>query len=338
MKARVWVLMMVALSACGQRQATTGTVIGLDTRVDVGIDGSLDVHDVFTITPDTDRSIAFHHVIDAGRYADGVTFLGAAVNGRAAEPGHGGLAVVPAHARVAISWQTSSATGDVTLDLHYRVAAAVAAREPRGRLVWSVLAPQRGFDVGAVSVALQLPENVRTFDGTGMGEVGWDVELTPRGVRARRDGVGRDETATLLAVFDIDHQRIAAPQWEWNRDREEQYFFALLAAGAFIFVVGAGVLAQMRVQYPPVRNDAPAEAVTAARATRRGLARGLRISAAVALAVAIVCAALAHLFLRGLGPAVHAIPGSIAVVATMFMIAAWWYGRNARAGSYARRS
>lgn len=333
MKAGVCVLMALLLgaSACGGGQAPAGTVDRLETRVEVGADGGLQVRDVFTIVPDAGGAIAFRHVVRSP-YSDGVAFAAAAIDDGPLEPGGGGLAVDADGERVVVRWTAQGVERPVRLALDYHVTAAIAIREPRGRLAWPVLTAGRRFEVGAVDVTLELPDGVRTYDGTGMAEAGWTVELTPRGMIARRDGVGAGESATLLAVFDVDRARVAEPEWERHQDQQRQYSLALVGAAMFIFIVGAGVLAQMRVQYPPPAAAAPPDVLAAARATRRDLARGLRIAAGVALVFALLCAWLASVFLRGLVPLVHVIPGSIGIVAAMFVAAAWWYGRRTASG------
>ncbi len=330
MKIRVGVWLMAAglLAGCGRMPVTTATVERLDSVVAVRQDGGLEVEEAFAIAPDASGTVVFHRVIESP-YADVLRFVSAAVDGVPVESGAGGFQVASSDERLAIEWRQAEPRPSSVLTITYSVEAAVAVRQPRGRLEWPVLAAGRGYDVGPVTVALVLPDGARTHDGTGMGEAGWHVELTPRGVDARRDAVADDESATLLAVFDIDHARVVEPAWERNLDRREQYVLALLGAGAFIVVVGVGILVQMRVQYPPPAAAATAEQHAAARATRRMLSRGLWISAAACLALAVVCAVLANRYLRGLGPAVQAIPGSAAFVGALFAGAAAWYRRTA---------
>lgn len=326
---RTWALVWlgVMLAACGQRPAAVGTVDRLDTHIAVTHEGHLDVRDVFTLSPDASGTIAFHHTLESA-YADGVAFDTASIDGRPIESGTNGLLVDARSDRISVSWRSTSSNTSVRLALVYRVTAAVAVLEPRGRIEWPVLAAGRGFDAGNVVIDLELPEDVRTYDGTGMAESGWHVELTPRGMTARRDDVLDRESATLLAVFDIDRSRVAQPRWEWNQDRGRQFFLALLSAGGFILIVGVGILVQMRVQYPPAPADASSDALDASRATRRSLSRGLRIAGWVALLFAVACAIVAQVFLRGFGLAVQAIPGSTAIVGVMFLLSAWWYGRK----------
>lgn len=320
----------MALAGCGRVPATTATIDGLQTVVEVRPDGGLDVRETFAVARGAGADLVFHRVVTSPR-ADALRFVSAAIDDEPVATGTSGLAVESTPDRLAVSWRPEPARLPGVLTLAYAVDAAVAVRQPRGRLEWPVLAAGRGYDVGAVTISLVLPEGVGTHDGTGMAEADWAVALTPRGVDARRAGVPDDESATLLAVFDIDHARVVEPVWERNEDRRAQYVLALVAAGAFIVVVGAGILVQMRVQYPPPAAGASAEAVADARATRRMLSRGLWISTVACVLVAVVCAVLAGRYLRGLGPAAQAIPASIAAVSAMFAGAAVWYRRTAEA-------
>jgi hypothetical protein len=317
-------------SACSQATpGVTGTVSALSTRIEVGVDGGLDVHEILALVP-ADGRIELIRTVEASR-ADAIAFVAASVDDIPIEPDGNGLAVTRHDPRrLSVTWQAGSRQAPARLSLHYRVTAAVAAREPRGRLEWTVLAPGRGFDVGDADITLVLPDGVRTYDGTGMAEAGWSVEFIPRGIAARRGPVPADEGATMLAVFDIDHARVVPPEWEWDADRQAQYFLALLAAGAFIVVIGVGALVLIRVQYPPVPREADAGARAAAISDRQMLARGLKLAGWSGLVFSALCAVLAEWTLSGLGPAVQFIPASMAGVFMMLLVASLWYSLSVR--------
>jgi hypothetical protein len=324
----LWLVCVAA--GCVGPQTTTGTVESMDVQITVRPDGGLDVHETLRAAPAGNR-LELARLVESP-YADGVAFRTAAVDGQPVEPGASGFRVEQAEirsgGRLVARWDRDAAPAAVTLDLAYDVAAAVAVRQPRGRIEWPVLRADRGFDVGPVTITLQVPDGVHIYDGTGMAEAGWGVELFPGRVVARRDRVAAAESATLLAVFDVDRSRVRQGQWEWDLDRREQYRFALIAAGLFILVVGVGILGQLRLQYPPVRADASVEARSASRADRQMLSRGLRLSAIVGLCVALASWLAARQWLPGLGPALQWIPGSIAAVSLMFLAASAWYRRG----------
>ncbi|MCC7042859.1 MAG: hypothetical protein IT183_03295 [Acidobacteria bacterium] len=322
----------LAVVGCSSTATPTGTVESMDVQVSVRPDGGLDVRETLRVAPSANR-VALRRVVESP-YADTVTFRTASVDARPVESGASGFVVDPADTRSAsrlvARWDLDPAPAAMTLGLDYGVTSAVGVRQPRGRLEWPVLRSDRGFDVGPVTITLQVADGVALYDGTGMAEPGWVVELFPGRVVAQRDRVAATESATLLAVFDVDRSRVRQGEWEWNLDRREQYRFALISAGLFILVVGVGILGQLRVQYPPVRAGASDDARRVSRADRQMLARGLRLSAVVGLVVAAASAIVAYQWLSGLGPALQLIPGSIAFVSVMFLAAAFWYRRGSR--------
>ncbi len=323
-----WLLAFVLLSAAceGGPPATVGTVASIDVRGVVRPDGSLDVSERIELAP-ASNVVRFTRTIHSP-YGDDVVFAAAMADGQRVEPGAAGFSVADRGESFRVTWQREPAAAPTVLELDYTIASAVGVRQPRGRLEWPVLAASRDFAVDRVTVTLDVPQGSHIYDGTGMAEAGWLIEVADGRVTARRTDVAAGDAATLLAVFDVDRSRVQQGVWEWNLDRREQYRFALISAGLFILVVGAGVLGQLRVQYPPVRSGATAEAHDAARADRRMLSRGLRVSAAVGLVVAACAAGAAYRWLPGLGLELQAIPGSMALVSIAFAVAGWWYGRN----------
>lgn len=321
---------VLVTSACAARPpATTGTVTAIDIRGVVGPDGRLDVVERIDVAPVAD-AVRFTRTVRTP-FADAAVFASAVVDGQSVLPGDGRFDVVDDGSAFSATWQVAPVQAPVALQLNYAIASAVGVRQPRGRLEWPVLEAARDFAVDQVTVTLDVPQGSHVYDGTGMAEAGWQIEVADGRITARRANVPANEAATFLAVFDVDRAQVRQGEWEWNLDRREQYRFALISAGLFILVVGIGILVQMRVQYPPVRGDAAVEARDAARVDRVMLSRGLWVSAAAGLGVAVCAAAAAHRWLPGLGAELQAIPGSIALVAMAFGVAGWWYGRSAAA-------
>lgn len=326
---RLGLILSVGLAAagCSQPVTTTGAVESIDVRVAVLQDGGLDVRETLRVAPAANR-LHVRRVIESP-YADAVAFRAASIDGQRVEPGVPGLTIEDDDAhRLVADWERDPAPAAMILALDYGVTSAVGVRQPRGRLEWPVLAAGRGFDVGLVTITLEVPDGVHIYDGTGMAEAGWTVEILPGRVTARRSHVAAGEAATLLAVFDVDRSLVRQGEWEWNLDRRDQYRFALVSAGLFILVVGAGILGQLRVQYPPAPASAPDDVRRASRADRQMLARGLHLSAVVGLIVAAVSSVAAHRWLSGLGQALQWIPGSLGFVSVVFLVASYWYGRG----------
>lgn len=322
----VW-LVLAATGCTLTPPEVAGTVDFMDVHVTVRADGSLSVRETLRMAP-ADNRVAITRVIESP-YADAVSYRAASVDGQPVEGGQPSVAIEGNDRRLVVSWRRET-EATTTFGLDYDLTSAVGVRRPRGQIELPVLAARRGFDVGSVRITLDVPEGAHVYDGTGMAEAGWVVEVASGRVTARRERVSADEAATLLAVFDVDRSRVRQGDWEWNLDRREQYRFALISAGLFIVVVGAGILAQLRLQYPPVKADAPEEARQQSRADRQMLARGLRLSAVAGLGVAALSAFAARQWLSGLGPALQLIPGSMGFVSLMFLAAAYWYRRGSR--------
>jgi len=321
------VAFILVTAACDEQPSETiGTVASMDVRGVVRSDGNVDVRERIEIVP-ASSAMAFTRTVRTP-YGDDVVFTSATIDGQRVESDVAGFSVVDQGEAFRAVWQRERAAAPTVLELTYTITTAVGVREPRGRLEWPVLAAERDFGVGQITIALDLPQGSHVYDGTGMSEAGWLIEVAEGQITARRSGVAAIEAATFLAVFDVDRSRVRQGEWEWNLDRRAQYRFALIAAGLFILVVGAGILGQLRVQYPPVRADANTEAREATRADRRMLSRGLRVSAVVGLVVAACGAAAAHWWLPGLGLELQAVPGSIALVSLAFAVSGWWYGRQ----------
>jgi hypothetical protein len=322
-----WLLVVVAAACIEQPPATTGTVTSIDVRGAVRPNGDIDVWERIDIAPAA-GAVRFTRAVETP-YGDDVMFTSATLDGQRVASGVTGFSLVDRADSFRATWQREHAAAPIVLEINYTIASAVGVREPRGRLEWPVLAAARDFAVDQVTITLDVPPGSHVYDGTGMAEAGWVIEVAEGRISARRSAVAAGETATFLAVFDVDRARVRQGAWEWNLDRREQYRFALIAAGLFILVVGVGILGQLRVQYPPVRAGAHIEAREATRADRKMLSRGLRVSALVGLVVAACAAAAARRWLPGLGLELQAIPGSIALVSLAFAVAGWWYGRHA---------
>lgn len=319
-----FLLLVLGGVSCGQPQATIGRVQSIDSHVMVLPSGDLQVNETIVMAPDGDGLMALERRLESP-LSDGVELGDVVIDGVAGDAGLSASAIP--EGGVHVSWRPDGSRGPTTIDLQYRVIRAVAVLEPRGRLEWQMLDEDREFDIDVARVRLMLPDEVRTYEGTGMAEPGWTVVLTDDGAEARREYVPAHESATLLAVLDIDRSRVQQGQWEWDRDRRENYFLALIAAGLFILVIGAGVLVVVQMQYPAPADDAAFDERRMALSGRESAAEGLRTSALVTLPFAALIAAASWYWLSGLGSAVLAIPASMLIVSLMFLGAAWWYGR-----------
>lgn len=326
--AALWLLCVLML-ACGgpvQPLPVTGTIELLDVHVAVRPDGGLDVRETLRVTPVDGRIALSRHI--SSQTADAISFGEAFVDRGPLSPGTAGFDVSGGGNRpLVLSWRDDGRTEPATIELHYAVTSAVGVRRLRGELAWPVLdgsAPA----IGEVIARLDVPGGSPVYPGTGMAEAGWAVDVDGERVTSRRERVEAGATATLLAVFDVDRARVQQGQWEWDIDRREQYGLSLVAGGLFILTIGVGVLALLRVQYPPVSRAATDDTRRAARATRRMLSRGLLLSGVVTLIFAGAFTFVAWRWLSGLGLAIHSLSAASGAVALMFLVAGWWYGRG----------
>ncbi len=269
---------------------------------------------------------ALTRVIDS-EFADGAEFIEFAVDDRPIEPG-GALAVdATADHGLAVRWTpATSADAGTSVRLRYMLERVAAVGEPRGRLEWNALLPGHRHNVADARLRLDLPEGSRFHDGTGIGQAGWTVTVDGGQLEATRSGIGAGEAATLLAVFDVDRRYVQQSDWERDLDLRGQFYYALVAAGLFIVVIGFGILIVLRLQYPPPAR-VPADEREKLVGDRQMVARGLKTSAIASLLLALALAGAAALWLASLGPAVYAIPGSIAFVAALLLVSGFWYGR-----------
>jgi hypothetical protein len=305
LRAAALLLAAVLATACTTEPATIGRIEQFELHASLQPTGDLAVTETLRITPDDTGRIALDRRIESA-FADGVSLGSATIDGVAAgaelqvdEVSDGGLRV---------RWQPAGTrSGPASMVLEYTVLRAAA--------------------VNAVRLRLDLPETSRFYDGTGVGQPGWAVAIDGTRLEAERAPVGAGEGATLLAVFDVDRSQVRQGDWEWNLDRREQYFYALVAAGLFIVTIGIGILIVLRVQYPPL-TQVDTDRREALTADRLMVARGLRTTAFVSIPFAGLLALAGARWLTGLGPAIYSIPASIVVVAIMLLVASWTYGRR----------
>ena len=329
----VGVLLVAAalVTGCRPAPASRGRIDMLDVRATVEPDGDLAVVETIRIVPDASGRVGLDRLIDS-EFADATTLVRAVVDGGIVEEAGGGLSVVStADGGLFVSVAPpGERTVPAAIELAYVLERAVAVNEPRARVEWSALAPGHGHSIDRMRMALELPEGGRFHEGTGVGQPGWTVTIDGPRLEATRAPVGAGEAATLLAVFDLDRSRMLQGDWEWNRDRREQYVYALVSAGAFIVVIGLGVLIVLRLQYPPLHR-VPGDRRPALAADRRMVAAGLRTTAIVSLVFAALLAAAGAWWLGELGAMIYAIPGSMALVAVILLVAGWVYRKGSTA-------
>jgi hypothetical protein len=314
----------LAAAGCSDPSPTLGRVVGMSTRVEALADGSLRVREAFELEPVGEGPIAFHRHLVRPR-TDALVFESADVDGRPTRAGHEGLHVSsPSPHALDVTWEGAGIPGNQAarrLVLTFRAVSAIAVTEPRATIQWPILDGGRGFDVGPVSVELVLPAGAAVYQGTGMIEAGWQVELTGTRLTASRDRVTNAETATLAAAFDFDRSGVRDPAWERNLDRQRQFLPALVAGGVFFLVIGVGTIVILRAQYPSTTKPRPAgSAPLPAAADRAEAARGLVIAGLAGAAMALVTAVASGYGLAFLGPWPQLIPASMLAASLAFIL------------------
>jgi hypothetical protein len=309
--------------ACG-RPAGAGRIDHLDVHAVLEPDGNLAVTESLTLVSDGEPGLI--RVIDS-EFADGTVFVSFTVDGNPVEPGED-LSVEPTRDKgLVLRWTPADrTTAGNAIQIQYVLERVAAVRQPRGRLEWAALIGGHDHTVTGARLRLKLPDGAGFHDGTGIGQPGWTVVVDGNDFEATRTGIAAGEAATLLAAFDVDRQVVRQGEWERDLDSREHYFYALISAGAFIAIIGVGILIVLRLQYVPLARI-PVDERAKAREDRQALSQGLRTSAIASLGLAGVLTGAAALWLPGLGPAVYAIPGGIAFDAVLLFAAGWRYGR-----------
>lgn len=304
-----------------------GTLDRAEVVLSVNADASVDVTETITTGVGVPAGRVLTRQIEPDQ-ADGFEWISATVDAGVA-PNSGseaaGVTVARASGGATVAWQVPSTTGPHTLTLRYRAVRALFLDEPRARLTWTVWPAGHGFDVGAAPLAWVLPAGVQFYAGTGIGEAGWTVDRTPSGIVATRSNVLDAESATVLAEFDLLPKTMGEPAWQELRDRQLNYIPAYVSAALFMFVVGWGTLFLLRHQYQTGGADA-----NASDADRLMVARGLRFTALVGGVFAVGLSAVSWYWLAFLGQWLQLIPGSMIIVAAVFLRAAARWEREGR--------
>jgi hypothetical protein len=311
-------VILAVVTGCRAAPSLAGSVDRLDVTVEPTVDGHLVVRETYTLQPDRQGVMRFERTAETDE-ADGLELTSATAGGVSLVPG-AEFDVDAGERRVRVRYApTGPVSGSRQLTLAFKAVSAVAVTAPRATLSWPVLGPGRGFDVASVRAVLLLPTDSHIYPGTGIAEAGWVVDRTREGIVATRAPVSRDEAARLVAALDFVRSGVRDPVWERNRDRQRQFWPALVAGALFFIVIGIGVLVILRLQYPRRRQGVPLERESDERAL---VTRGLYVSGLVGAGMAVVGAGVSYLTLGFLGMWAQLIPASMLVVSLSFMAAA----------------
>jgi hypothetical protein len=283
--------------------------------------GAAEVHETQTVTF-TNASVPSFERVVALDYADRASFVSAAVDGRAiaVDAASGDRISVHGDAPLRVVW--TLAPGPRTthvFELRYVAEGAVALQGARGRMALGVIPARRPTAVDLVTVSFMLADGLHLFDGSGVAEAGWTLERTPNGIAGTKRGLAPAEGVTLIAQTSADPAVLRQPQWQKDADWAEQFSAAFVAGGAFILVVGIGILIIIRLRYPRRGSARAAHEPNDERPGDRDVVRrGLWIGGWVSVALAVACAAVVQWTLPHGGPWPQAVPVSILLVGLLF--------------------
>jgi len=312
------VLVSLALGiGCAAPATPRATVETFDATLQVAADGTVDVEEQMRVRL-AEHATAFDRTIDLDR-ADAVQFLGATLDGHALtrDLSASTHVVVTEGRTLGVRWEFPVlATAPHILTLRYRARGVIEIHGTNGRVALTVLDPSRRFDVAEARLTLLPPGDTVLREGSGISEAGWTVARTGRGITGTRRELAPAETATAIGTLAIDLGQLTDPTWELNEERADQFMAAFLSGGAFVLIVGVGILWIVRFEHPRGRTGDEDE--------RRLVRRNLRLGGLVSVAFSAAAGWLMWVTLQPYGVWPMAVPASILVVGFLFLALGGW--------------
>jgi hypothetical protein len=102
---------------------------------------------------------------------------------------------------------------------------------------------------------MTIPPGAILLDDPWVEEADWQVKRLPMGLEAH-GAIRNGETATPGATFTIDTMTAGEPSWQYYQGRSRDLIPAFISGGLFLLVIGAGVVAMVRMKYPELRVSA----------------------------------------------------------------------------------
>jgi len=318
----VWrsIRLLPTLCLCALLAACAGSGVTHVTRAEITLqvlaDGSLQVQERFTTQFDSARK-AFRRVSPAGEH-DGISDIRGSMDGESfTADGEANRLTAVADDHLDAEWRFPETTGAHVFVLSYRAANVVHVSGIRGRVSWAALPAARDLQIDDAAIALSLPQGTIQLQDPWVMQAGWDVVKDPQGMRATRKNVPPGEGATVGAEFTIDTLSLNRPVWQYHEMRADEFQLAFLSAGAFILIVGIGVIAMVMVRHSRAEGGVVA-------AERASVALGLRRAGVVCCLAGAAGWPLVSYTLGSYGAWPYAMPICTAVCGTLFV----WYGRR----------
>jgi hypothetical protein len=214
-------------------------------------DGSLAVEETLDVEFLTAGLSQFHRGEPAWHH-DGVSAISAAMDGFEFPAGTGpGRLTVGRGPHLDATWNFDSAPASKhTFTLKYRAAGAVHVSGIRGIVSWRF--SNAYTHIPDTNFTLTIPAGAVLLDDPWVEEAGWRVKRLSNGLEAH-GSIKHGETATPGATFTIDTMTAGEPSWQYYQRRSLDLIPAFISGGLFLLVIGAGVVAMVRMKYPPWR-------------------------------------------------------------------------------------
>ncbi len=260
------------------------------------------------------------------RHSDTLEFVDASIDGSPVGPG--GVDIEQeSPARLVVTWRVDPpAAQPVTLGLRYRAAGALAMFGRTGRFEWPAIPGDRPGPLAEARVRITVPPGVARVGEWGLAQRGWDVTALQDGIAATRTALPAAEPGTVLAEIVVDAGRLPEPRWQHDAELGRQLVPAFISGGLFILTIGLGVIWIIRFE---AANRARAAGMSApeASAAHRRTREGLYVAGIACLIFGAIATVATRILMSRYGPWSMAVPGSILLVALMFVLAGTRPGR-----------
>ena len=230
-----------------------------DVRLNLLLDGSLEVRETLTVS--SGSATSFVRDIPHDRVDDFID-ISAWIGDRRLPPGEGsGHVKVTQGTSMGVRWQfAASPSGPQTFTLQYRATGVLALDGTRGELIWDARPADLGEAIGPTHIELTAPSQAVFDVPPSVVERGWTISRQSDRWIADKAAIGARESVTIAAALAGGSLALAQPAWQYRAGRARELMPAFIACGPFLFVVGFGVLFLLRLQYPPMRAEAGADA------------------------------------------------------------------------------
>jgi hypothetical protein len=247
--------LFVPLLAAGCARLDSGVQVKrFTTALTVLADGSLAVDETFDVNFLADGISQFHRRERVWRH-DGVSAVSGAMDGQDFPVGQGaGRLTVGRGPDLDATWNfEAGAARQHTFTLKYRAAGVVEVSGIRGLVSWRFR--NAYADIPDTTFTMTIPPGAILLDDPWVEEADWQVKRLPMGLEAH-GAIRNGETATPGATFTIDTMTAGEPSWQYYQGRSRDLIPAFISGGLFLLVIGAGVVAMVRMKYPSSRSPA----------------------------------------------------------------------------------